>query len=177
MAKMIAVSIEKCMACKACEFACAVEHSTTKDPESIVKDGEKPGYRINVEAYGRNAIPINCNHCEEAACIMACPTGAIYRNSEKGPVLFKSEKCIGCKMCVQACPFGVITVSPDGKGVLKCDLCIERLAKGEQVACVTACPTSALRFIDDEEANKEKRQKVAARLVAAQQASTDEPEE
>jgi len=169
MAKMIAVNIEKCMGCKSCEFACAVAHSTTKNPESIIKDGEKPGYRITVEAYGRNAIPVNCSHCEEAACMMACPTGAVYRNSDKEPVLFDKQRCIGCKMCLQACPFGVITVSLDGKGILKCDLCAERLSKGQDPACVTSCPTGALRFIDEAEVNKEKRQKVASRLVAAQQ--------
>jgi len=177
MAKMIEVRIEKCMACKACEFACAVAHSKTKDPETIILEGERPGYRINVEAYGRNSIPINCNHCDEAACVLACPTGAIYRLHDKGPVLFKSERCIGCKMCVQSCPFGVITVSPDGKGVLKCDLCVERLAQGQDPACVVACPTGSLRFIDQEKSNKEKRLKAAQRLVAAMETEASNKEE
>ncbi|KPJ88819.1 MAG: hypothetical protein AMS17_04185 [Spirochaetes bacterium DG_61] len=177
MGKIIEVKIEKCMACRSCEFACAVAHSKKKDPEALVLDGEKPGHRINVEAYGRNAIPINCNHCDEAACLMACPTGAIYRENDKGPVLFNSERCIGCKMCVQACPFGVITVSPNGKGVLKCDLCIERLAKGQDPACVVACPTGALRYIEQEKSNKEKRQRVAKKLTLAMEAQATEPKE
>jgi len=176
MAKKIVVNLEKCMACKACEFACAVEHTLSKNPDKIVLDGEKPGHRINVEAYGRNAIPVNCNHCEEAACLMACPTGAIYRNSDKGPVLFNSERCIGCRMCVQACPFGVITISPDGKGVLKCDLCVTRLAEGKDPACVTACPTGALRYIDEADESKEKRQRVAQKMLSAQNAAKSEEE-
>ena len=122
--KVITVDIERCMGCKTCEFACAVAHSASKDMYAIIASGEKPGHRITVEAYGRKAIPVNCNHCEEPACIMACPTGALHRREEGGPVLTNSEYCIGCRMCVQACPFGVIAVREDGKGVLKCDLCI-----------------------------------------------------
>jgi carbon-monoxide dehydrogenase iron sulfur subunit len=171
MAKTIIIDIEKCMGCRSCEFACAVAHSDSKDPETIIITGEKPGYRINIESYGRNAVPVHCNHCEEAACLLACPTGAIHRDSDKGPVLFETERCISCRMCVQACPFGVITISPTGKGVLKCDLCIERLEKGQDPACVAHCPTGALLFIEEEDASKAKRQKTARRLVEARQAT------
>jgi carbon-monoxide dehydrogenase iron sulfur subunit len=169
MARVIEVEIEKCMACKACEFACAVEHSTSKDMQKIVKEGEKPGYRISVEAYGRNAVPVNCKHCEEAACIMACPTGAVHRDGKDDPVLVDDERCIGCRMCVMACPFGVITVKSDGKGVLKCDLCVERLAHGEDPACVNACPTSALKLVEEAQSNRAKRKKLAEQMVSAQQ--------
>ena len=77
MAKVIEVDVGKCMACKACELACAISHSTSKDMQQIVKDDERPGYRINVESYGRRAVPINCKHCEEPACVSACPTHAL----------------------------------------------------------------------------------------------------
>ena len=169
MAKIIEVTIEKCMGCHSCEFACAVAHSTTKDMNAVVIDGERPGNRISVEAFGVNAVPINCRHCEEPACVMACPTGAVYRENKNDPVLVDVERCIGCRMCVQACPFGVITMSPNGKGVLKCDLCIERLAEGQEPACVEACPTHALAFIEEEASSKLKRQKVAEQMVTAQQ--------
>ncbi len=174
MAKYIEVSIIRCMGCKSCELACAVAHSSSKDLEALVRDGEKPGYRINVEAYGRNAVPINCKHCEEAACILACPTGAVHRDAPGEPVTVDQERCIGCRMCVQACPFGVITVNPNGKGVLKCDLCMERLAAGQEPACVYACPTKALTFVDEQEANKIKRKKAAIQLVIAQQKTGEE---
>ena len=170
MAKVIHIHIDRCMACKNCELACAIAHSESKELYAAILSGEKPGHRISVEAYGRKAVPVNCNHCEEAACVMACPTGAVHRERPGEPVIVDNERCIGCRMCVMACPFGVITVSPDGKGVLKCDLCMERLAEGKEPACVEACPTSALVFIDEGEANTAKRKKVAERMVAAQEA-------
>ena len=169
MAKVIVVDIEKCMACHCCELACAVAHSSTKELSAAVQSGEQPGHRISVEAYGRKAVPVNCQHCEEPACVLACPTGAVYRPGKKGPVLVEAARCIGCRMCVQACPFGVITLRGDGKGVLKCDLCVERLAAGQEPACVAACPTKALRFVEEEDANRVKRRKAAERMVLAQQ--------
>ena len=60
MAKIIVVDIEKCMGCRSCEFACAVAHSSTNDVDSMIMNGERPGYRINIEPYGRNAVPVNC---------------------------------------------------------------------------------------------------------------------
>ncbi|HUV07861.1 MAG TPA: 4Fe-4S dicluster domain-containing protein [Spirochaetia bacterium] len=175
MDKRIIVRIERCMGCHSCELACALAHSSTKELISLMENGEKPGYRINVEAYGINSIPVNCQHCEEAGCLMVCPTGAIHRAGDRGPVLYDAERCIGCRMCIQACPFGVVTVSPEGKRVLKCDLCVERLAKHQEPACVVACPTQALVFADQEDGNRIKRRKVAAQLVAALESGAQEP--
>lgn len=165
--KTIELRIDRCMACRNCELACAIAHSVAKDLAKAVQDGENPGHRIYIESYGSKAVPVHCNHCEEAACMMACPTGAIHRNGHGKPVLVDKERCIGCRMCVQACPFGVITMSPDGKGVLKCDQCVERLARGQEPACVNACPTKALQYVDVEDANRSKRQKVAGKVAAA----------
>jgi len=171
MEKTLVVNIETCLGCHSCEFLCAVTHSATKDPESIVHTGEKPGYRVFVEAYEGKAVPVHCSHCEKAACMIACPTHAIYRTEEKGPVLFDITRCIGCKMCVQACPFGVITMKSTGRGVLKCDLCVERLAEGQEPACVTACPTKAVTFESEENTNRAKRLKSAGLIVSAQEES------
>jgi len=173
MARIIEVHIEKCMGCHSCEFACAVAHSLSKDMDKIIQSGERPGNRISVESFGMKAVPVNCRHCEEAACILACPTGAVHRDGPGEPVIVDTERCIGCRMCVQACPFGVMTMTPDGKSALKCDQCIERLEAGQEPACVTACITGALEFIDEEDATRQKRMKVAEQMVAAQETGDD----
>mgnify|MGYP006286448545 FL=1 len=167
--RYISVDVAKCMGCHTCELACAMAHGSTDDLSALIRSGEKPGYRIFVESYQSTSIPVPCNHCEEAACILACPTGACHRESEGAPVLVDNDKCIGCRMCVQACPFGMISVHPLGSGVVKCDLCILRLAQGEDPACVSSCPTKALSFAEEEEVNRSKRLKVAERMAAAKE--------
>ncbi len=167
--RYISVDVDKCMGCHTCELACAMAHGSTDDLSALIRSGEKPGYRIYVESYQATSIPVPCNHCEEAACILACPTGACHRESEGAPVLVDNDKCIGCRMCVQACPFGMISVHPLGSGVVKCDLCILRLAQGEDPACVSSCPTKALSFAEEEEVNRSKRLKVAERMAAAKE--------
>src|SRR4030042_2137593 len=167
MKKVIVANIERCMGCHSCELACSVAHSVSKNPNVVIRVGEKPGTRIFMETYVGRAIPIHCNHCEEAACLLACPTGAIYREGEREPVLIDPSRCIGCMMCVQACPFGVMTINSDGKGALKCDLCIERLDDGLEPACVYACPTKVVVFGSEEETTREKRRKTAERLGLA----------
>ena len=168
--KKIVIRVDRCMGCKSCELACAVAHSATKNLMLTVLSGKKPGYRVNVEAAGRYSVPLHCNHCEDAPCIMACPTGALNRKDDDEPVVFDAEKCIGCTMCVEACPVGVLTVNVEGKGVLKCDLCIERLEQGLEPACVAACPTAALVFETPEKAPQRKRKKAAAKLAAGVEA-------
>lgn len=163
----ISVNVETCVGCHTCELACAVAHSKSKDLLTAVMQGEQPGYRIYVESFRTTAVPVPCNHCEEAACIMACPTGAAHRKTEGGPVFIDSERCIGCSMCVQACPFGVAAVHAETKTAYKCDLCIDRLAAGEQPACVASCPTRSLSFGTGNRITKNKREKVAEMMAEA----------
>ena len=163
----ISVNVDTCVGCHTCELACAVAHSKSKDLITAVLQGERPGHRIFVEAFRSQAVPVPCNHCEEAACILACPTGAAHRKTEGGPVFIDSEHCIGCGMCVQACPFGVAAVSTVTKTAYKCDLCIERLAAGEPPACVASCPTRSLSFGTGYVLTKNKREKAAEMMATA----------
>jgi carbon-monoxide dehydrogenase iron sulfur subunit len=187
MSHKITCNIERCMGCHTCELSCAIAHSPAGSLEAasaaqasdpvvtaaadavvaLAAAGQRPGYRIHVEHYGPKAIPLSCQHCEEAACTLACPTGAVRRLSPGKPVLVEEAKCIGCSMCVQACPFGVMAMRPNGKVAFKCDLCITRLARGFQPACVSSCPTQALSLEEEERDNKQKRQAAVQRLASA----------
>lgn len=174
MSKKITVTIDRCVGCRTCELSCAMAHSVNKELEAIAAAGERPGYRIHVERYGPKAVPISCQHCEVAACVLACPTAAVRRLAPGKPVLVDDERCIGCSLCVQACPFGVMAMRPDGKVAFKCDLCIARLAKGLQPACVASCPTRALSLEDEQQSNKEKRRQAVQKMAVAQEAGAQE---
>jgi len=163
------VNIEKCLACKSCEIACAVAHSKSRVLEEAIAELPKPQRRVTVEAAEQFAVPMQCRHCEDAPCITVCPTAAIHRHEVNGPVLIEQDRCIGCKFCLMVCPFGVIDVSRDGKAVTKCDLCIERTRMGEEPACVEACPTKALKLVDVKEWSANKREIAASELVLSTQ--------
>jgi len=166
--KIIAVDVTRCMACHSCELACAIAHSKSKTLTGALAEEPRQRPRVHVEQAAGRPVPIQCQHCDDAPCVAACPTGAVSRAGPDEPVLVDAARCIGCRMCVQACPFGAMTIGPDGKGVLKCDLCVERLAQGEEPACVSACPTGALRFEEAEDAARRKRRAAGERLVASQ---------
>jgi carbon-monoxide dehydrogenase iron sulfur subunit len=171
MGKAIVINIEKCLACKSCEIACAVVHSKSKVFQEATQEVPKPQRRVTVQAAGEFAVPLQCRHCEDAPCIVVCPTAAIHREEADGPVLIEKDRCIGCKYCLVVCPFGVIEVSSDGKAMVKCDLCIERAKAGQEPACVEACPTKALKLGSEEELAAGKRRRAAQDLVLSVQKS------
>ena len=166
MDKTITVNIEKCLACKSCEIACALTHSKSKVLEEAVTESPKPQRMVIVEAAGEFGVPIQCRHCEDAPCITVCPTAAIHRYQDDGPVLIEQDRCIGCNFCIVVCPFGVINISRGGKAVTKCDLCIERTEVGQEPACVESCPTGALQFCELTELLIERRRAAARQAWA-----------
>lgn len=86
-----------------------------------------------------------CKHCGEAPCHEACPTGAIMRN-EYGGIYYQTDICMGCRMCLAACPFGVPQISPETGHSMKCAECYDRLRDGLTPACQIACTTGAIQF-------------------------------
>ncbi|MEW5873406.1 MAG: 4Fe-4S dicluster domain-containing protein [Chloroflexota bacterium] len=88
-----------------------------------------------------------CRHCLEPACVSVCPVGAMYKTPE-GPVVYDAKKCMGCRYCMMACPFGIPRYEWDSAAPLvrKCTLCVERLRQGQLPACVEACPNQVLTF-------------------------------
>jgi len=167
MKKMIYLDIRKCLGCKSCVFACAVEHSTSKNKMEAISENPRPKARIHMVVAEGTAIPLQCRHCEDAPCVAICPTGAIEKLGPQEPVIIHQKQCIGCKFCMVACPFGVISLSAEGKAALKCDRCIERQKGGKIPACVEACPTGALKFLSMDEINAKKREMAAKKELTA----------
>ena len=149
MERRINVKVQRCLGCRSCELACAVEHSVGGDLVGAV--AEVPAVRSRVQVLGtvEFAVPIQCHQCPDAPCVSICPTGALARQEPVEPVTVDHGRCVGCQWCTLICPFGVIRT--DGRAVIKCDQCVARVAVGELPACVVACPTGALRFELDRE--------------------------
>ncbi|MBY5993583.1 4Fe-4S dicluster domain-containing protein [Ferrimonas balearica] len=149
----LAFDQRRCIGCEACVQAC---RQTNDVPEGVTRlnivrtgpfgEGEETHYRFDRES---------CVHCETAACIAVCPTGACFRD-EDGVVDVVANKCVGCQYCIAACPYRVRYVDPVTKAVDKCDLCRKtRLSAGLPPACVEACPTKALTFGDLNDPNSD----------------------
>ncbi len=159
------MDLKKCIGCHTCTIACKVENYTRPGIFwNLVLDEELGTYPL----VSRRFVPRTCMHCQDAPCVEACPTGASYQR-EDGIVLVDYEKCVGCKYCIVACPYGARYFN-DGKdgyfgrrlapneeigykqhklGVAeKCTFCVHRVEKGAQPACVQACIAKARYFGD-----------------------------
>ncbi len=147
--KKIVPNEEYCLGCGLCEIFCAVEHSTSKDIITAMKhEYPKPVGRTVVELKGHEALALSCRHCEDAPCLTACMTGALYRD-EDATVRHDDARCVGCWMCVMVCPYGAIKRdTAERRAAAKCDFCPDR----ETPACVEACPNEALILVEVVEA-------------------------
>lgn len=144
------IDMKRCVGCGACIIACQEEWGLPDDITRCwvvpVRPGDSPGELSYTHYVGM------CNHCEQATCIEACPTGATYRD-DKGRVIVDEQTCIGCGYCVDACPYGARMLRKDVGLIEKCDLCAARTDAGLQPACVETCPAGARLFgdMDDRE--------------------------
>jgi carbon-monoxide dehydrogenase iron sulfur subunit len=148
--KQIVVHQEKCTACRECELACSFSHEGAFIPVLS---------RIRIADFYEEQFyqPMVCVHCADAPCAAVCPTVAIQRQAD-GQIKVIEDRCIGCKMCLLACPFGVMGFSPD-KGVAhNCDFC-----DGDP-QCVQFCTPGALEYADVVAASAPAKQKAAAAL-------------
>jgi Fe-S-cluster-containing dehydrogenase component len=125
-------SKKNCMGCHACEVACKQEHGLGVGPRLVRVLEKSPDY-----------VPIYCHHCAKAPCQTACPVEAISRN-EQSIVLIDDDICIGCRECLEACPFGAMQFEDNREIAVKCDLCIHRLAENKKPACMSVCPTGCI---------------------------------
>jgi len=161
---IIYVIPSRCVGCKSCEIACAVEHSASKDLLTAILESPKPKSRVKVTPADNFYVPMRCMHCEDAPCVAVCPTGAMQKTSE-GYVICDPLTCIGCRACVIACPFGHPIYDPLVKSTIKCDHCLDRVREGVPPACVEACPTGALRYGKTEEVLAEMAKKKAEEFI------------
>ncbi len=152
--KRLVVKLDKCTGCKRCEQACMAEHSDSKNYIGALFEPVQPKTRIFVEPNGEKAVPIVCRHCVEPLCVSACMAGCMQKDPVTGVVTNTGheQQCVGCWMCVMACPFGVITPGTEAeeKGLspfaraIKCDFCPNR----DTPACVAACPDAAIEVVE-----------------------------
>jgi Fe-S-cluster-containing dehydrogenase component len=143
MQRTLLEDIDLCIGCFACETACKQEHDLPPGPKWIKVIQAGP-----VEIGGKlvmDFVPMHCRHCTNPPCMSACPVKAISKRSD-GIVLFHEELCVGCKQCMEACPFGAPQYNPEKGTVQACNLCQERVDQGLLPACVQNCPTQALLF-------------------------------
>ncbi len=190
MAKGMFVDTSICTGCKACQVACKEWNELEAEPSHFRLDKDK-GYAVAVNFTGNSYdntgklsatdwrhvrfieqfndtrsdarwlfMSDSCKHCNDAGCLNACPVQAIVR-TDMGNVFVQQDVCIGCKYCIPACPFGVISFSEKTKTVHKCTLCNDRIHNGLGTACAKACPTGSIMFGDVAEL----RQKADVRLA------------
>jgi len=133
-----------CIGCHACSVACKSENAV---PLGVNRTYVK---YVDVGTFpqARRAFQVTrCNQCEDAPCVAACPTAAMYRRRD-GIVDFDKRICIGCKACMAACPYDAIFINPDDHSAEKCNFCAHRLDVGLEPACVVVCPTQAIKVGD-----------------------------
>jgi len=139
------IDIRRCIGCHACTVACKSEFNIALGVNrSWVEYVEKGAYP-NVS---RSFLPRLCNHCSEPSCVYVCPTNATYKREQDGIVVVDQGLCIGCKYCIQACPYGARFQDPHMGWIDKCDFCIHRVSKGLAPSCVNTCVGGARIFGD-----------------------------
>ena len=145
------IDISKCTGCKTCQVACK-DMNNLEVGRNFRRVSEYAGgtwkevhgaWQQDVFAY---YVSISCNHCAKPACVEVCPKGALAKRADNGLVLIDQEKCIGCRDCEDACPYGAPQYNRASRRMTKCDGCQDRLAAGGQPSCVDACPQRAIEF-------------------------------
>ncbi|MEK7483602.1 MAG: NrfD/PsrC family molybdoenzyme membrane anchor subunit [Planctomycetota bacterium] len=157
----------KCIGCHACTVACKSEHDVpvgvNRTWVKYIEKGEFPNTQ-------RLFSVMRCNHCQDAPCVDICPTTALFIR-EDGIVDFDNRRCIGCKACIQACPYDAIYIDPQNLTAAKCNYCTHRVDLGLEPACVNVCPTHAIISGDLENPNSE-----IAQLVSREKVQVRKPE-
>lgn len=158
----------RCIGCHACTVACKEENQV---PLGVFRTWVKYVERGEFPHVRRYFSVLRCNHCDAAPCVTICPTKALYRRPD-GIVDFDGTRCIGCKSCIQACPYDALYIDPTTRTAAKCNYCAHRVEVGLEPACVIVCPVQAIVAGDlDAPASR------IARLVATEQVQVRKAEQ
>ena len=165
MKAAILTDTTKCIGCSECVLACKKVNHLENDLPRRWDSDDGLSARNWTSVIGEpddKFVRKQCRHCLEPACVAACPVGAMHK-TEIGPVIYDSSKCLGCRYCMMACPFGIpryewSSVTPY---VRKCILCYDRIKSGGQPACTEMCPTKATIFGDREELLAEAHRRIS----------------
>jgi formate dehydrogenase iron-sulfur subunit len=143
MSKAILVDTTRCIGCGLCVSTCK---ETNGLPEGEATELSAETF-IVVESRADVFVRKACLHCEDPTCASVCPVGA-FRKTSEGPVVYEADRCIGCRYCMMACPFGIPRYEWSSRlpKVKKCTMCAPRQAEGLEPACVETCPAEALQF-------------------------------
>jgi len=156
----------RCIGCHACTVACKEEHNipvgVNRTWVKYVEKGVYPDTR-------RHFAVLRCNHCDDAPCIEICPTVALFRRPD-GIVDFDNERCIGCKSCMQACPYDALYIDPDRNTAAKCNFDASRVELGYKPACEVVCPTQAILSGDLDDPDSMISKRIAMEKVSVRKA-------
>lgn len=143
---------QRCIDCRACMVACTAENDVPlgkhRNWVETLQLGRYPEIKLRIE-------PEQCHHCDNPPCVRSCPTGASFVMENSGIVLVASDKCIGCRYCMQACPYDARYFDEQDGTVGKCTFCVHRIAQGQEPACVATCPTKVRTFGDFDDESSE----------------------
>jgi Fe-S-cluster-containing dehydrogenase component/formate-dependent nitrite reductase membrane component NrfD len=156
----------RCIGCHACTVACKDEHSV---PVGVFRTWVKYIEKGQFPNASRHFGVMRCNHCDAAPCVEICPTSALFRRDD-GIVDFDNTRCIGCKSCMQACPYDALHIDPDSHTAAKCNFCAHRIELQLEPACVVVCPTQAIIAGDLDDPRSQ-----IAHIVATQKVVTRKP--
>jgi formate dehydrogenase iron-sulfur subunit len=157
--KAMLIDITMCIGCNSCQDACKTANQLPAGEEKTLSATAYTALEEHDGVFVRRM----CQHCIEPTCVSVCPVGALSKTPE-GPVLYDVDKCIGCRYCMQACPFQVPRYTWDSAypRVQKCVFCHDRIEKGMQPACAEACPTGATKFGDRDDLIREAVERIKA---------------
>ena len=182
------VDTKKCIGCGRCVLACKKENHVPEDKEVfrtwVERYVENDKGEVNIDSPNGGLefpplgetdtkqffVPKLCNQCHNPPCVQVCPVGATYKTGD-GVVLIDKKRCVGCRYCIQACPYGARFLHPETNVADKCNWCYHRIQKGMRPACVTVCPAGARKFGNVKDPDSE-----VAKIIEQERVRTLKPE-